>query len=96
MINNDEIDTFLLSCRILGKGIEIAFLKKILSLLKDGGIQSLKASYIPTAKNAQVKDFYDRCGFSCIQEEEDGHRQYRLELKEADLKIENYYHINLK
>ena len=96
MINNDEIDTFLLSCRILGKGIEVAFLKKILSLLKDNGIRSLKASYVPTAKNVQVKDFYDRCGFSCIEEETDGCRKYILELKDADLKIENYYHINLK
>ena len=96
MVNDGEIDTFLLSCRILGKGIENAFIKKILSLLKDNGIQSLKASYIPTAKNAQVKDFYDRCGFACVSEGVDGRRHYNLELKDADLKIENYYHINLK
>ncbi len=96
MVNGDEIDTFLLSCRILGKGIEFAFMKKILSLLKDSGIQSLKANYVPTAKNVQVKDFYDRCGFLCVAEEQGGHRQYLLELKDADLKIENYYHINLK
>ena len=96
MVDGDTIDTFLLSCRILGKGIEIAFIKKILSMLKDGGVNTVKAEYIPTAKNAQVKDFYDRCGFPCIAEEADGKRSYTFELKDADLEIKKYYHINLK
>lgn len=96
MVNGDTIDTFLLSCRILGKGIENAFIKKILLMLKESGMTAVKADYLPTAKNAQVKDFYDRCGFSCIAEEADGHRIYLLSLKDADLNCEKYYHIKLK
>lgn len=96
MVNGDEIDTFLLSCRILGKGIEKAFIKKILALLKESGIASLKAAYLPTAKNAQVADFYDRCGFTCVAENADGSKDYILDLGTADLEIEKYYHINLK
>ena len=96
MVNGDTIDTFLLSCRILGKGIEIAFIKKILTILAESGVEKVKADYLPTAKNAQVKDFYDRCGFTCIAEEPDGKRSYILELKDADLNIKDYYHINLK
>ena len=91
-----EIDTFLLSCRILGKGIEMAFLKKILFFLKEAGIVSVKADYYPTAKNVQVKDFYDRCGFLCVAEEADGKKAYVLDLTYADLRIERYYHIKLK
>lgn len=94
--NGVEIDTFLLSCRILGKGIELAFAKKILLMLKDSGVETVKAEYIPTAKNAQVKDFFEKCGFPCVTEEADGKKSYVLDLKDADLEIEKYYHINLK
>ena len=95
IVNGDTIDTFLLSCRILGKGIERAFIKKILLMLRESGVTAVKADYLPTAKNAQVKDFYDRCGFSCIADETDGHRAYLLKLKDADLNIEKYYHIKV-
>ncbi len=96
MVNGDTIDTFLLSCRILGKGIEKAFIKKILAMLKESGVETVKATYLPTAKNAQVADFYDRCGFPCTAENADGNKEYSLDLKDADLEIEKYYHINLK
>jgi FkbH-like protein len=96
MVNGNEIDTFLLSCSILGKGIEKAFVKQILLELRNQGLTELKASYLPTAKNAQVKDFYEKCGFNCLSENVDGCKQYVLELKDADLEIEKYYHIKLK
>ena len=95
-VNGDTIDTFLLSCRILGKGIEKAFIKMILAILKDNGVETVKAAFLPTAKNAQVADFYDRCGFPCAAENTDGSKEYALDLKTADLEIEKYYHINLK
>ena len=91
-----EIDTFLLSCRILGKGIEIAFVKKIFALLKEAGISVLKAKYIPTAKNTQVKEFWEKVGFACVAEVEDGTKEYELKLADADLEIEKYYYISLK
>ena len=95
-LNEVEIDTFLLSCRILGKGIEMAFIKRILMEIRNQGITEIKASYLQTAKNAQVKDFYDRCGFPCTSEEVDGSREYALNLQDTDLTIKEYYHINLK
>ena len=95
MVHGQEIDTLLLSCRILGKGIEFAFVKQVLSLLKEGGVSALKASYILTAKNAQVADFYEKCGFQ-LQSEHDGVKHYALSLNEADMEIEDYYHINYK
>lgn len=95
MVNDDEVDTFLLSCRILGKGIEMAFMKKIMAMLRDEGLAKMKAKYIPTAKNAQVKEFYDRCGFACVLESEEG-KEYVIDLDKADLTIESYYHINIK
>lgn len=90
-----EIDTFLLSCRILGKGIEDAFIKKIYTLLSENGFSELKAKYIPTAKNAQVKEFWEKVGFTCTTESE-GNKDYKLALKGADKAIKQYYHITVK
>ena len=96
MVCGDTIDTFLLSCRILGKGIEKAFLLKLLSLLKEDGLKRVRAQYIPSAKNAQVQDFYERCGFKCVSQGVDGGKSYVLDLDGADLEIEKYYQIKLK
>lgn len=95
MVNGNEIDTFLLSCRILGKGIEKAFVKQILLELRNQGLTELKATYLPTAKNAQVADFYDKCGFALVSENE-GVKSYQIDLAKADLEIEKYYHLYLK
>ena len=91
-----EIDTFLLSCRILGKGIEIAFVKSIITLLASEGFKHLTASYLPTAKNAQVKEFWDKAGFSCTKENEDGSKYYSIDIQDADVKIKEFYHITVK
>ena len=96
MVNDSEIDTFLLSCRILGKGIEVAFAKKILSMLREDSCTELSAQYLPTTKNAQVKDFYEKCGFTCTTENVSGCKGYTIKLADADLSIKEYYHITIK
>lgn len=96
MVNGNEIDTLLLSCRILGKGIEHAFLKKVLSLLCEDGVDEVKAAYLPTLKNHQVSDFYDKNGFAVLSEEPDGAKQYAISLADANLETEEYYHITIK
>ncbi|MGM9709308.1 MAG: HAD-IIIC family phosphatase [Prevotella sp.] len=93
---NNEIDTFLLSCRILGKGIEFVFIKKIISHLSKHGIKELTAKYLPTPKNDQVKDFWEKVGFTCSHEQEDGGKEYYLLLKDANTEIKHFYHITLK
>ena len=62
------IDSLLLSCRILGKGIEDAFLIKILYLLFEKNIKKINAQYIPTPRNSQVKDFYEKHSFRLVSE----------------------------
>lgn len=89
-----EIDTLLLSCRILGKDIETAFLKSILNILYDKGVERIKAKYIPTAKNAQVADFYDKIGFERVSEM-DGTHEYLLRM-DAKFEVPAYYNITMK
>lgn len=91
-----EIDTFLLSCRILGKGIEISFIKKILSLLSESDFDTLSAKYVPTVKNAQVKEFWEKVGFTCVGETVNGEKNYTITLAETKFEIEDYYHITIK
>ena len=90
------IDTFLLSCRILGKGIEYAFVKKVLSILKEEGFSFMNACYLPTAKNVQVSDFWEKCGFTMTEGDKDGAKYYHAELERLNLTIEDYYHLTVK
>lgn len=96
IVKGNVIDTFLLSCRILGKGIEHAFLKRVLHQLRSEGFDSIKASFLPTLKNGQVADFFDKNGFSVLSEETDGTKRYNISLADANLETEEYYHIIIK
>ena len=55
-----EIDSFLLSCRALGRGAEEVFLNHVINSVQARGVKILKGEYIPTAKNKQVADFYQQ------------------------------------
>jgi FkbH-like protein len=90
-----EIDSLLLSCRILGKGIETAFVYQILKLLKEQKIKSILASYIPTSKNEQVKDFYDKIGFILIDENHEK-KKYFIDLQNYSFVLEPYYKIEMQ
>lgn len=75
------IDSYLLSCRILGRGIETAYLKELLNQLYDCGVRTVNAEFIPTAKNKQVETFYEKLGFAVLEQSADGRKQYQLKLR---------------
>lgn len=58
------IDTLLLSCRALGRGIEGQFLKEVMHVARRKGARRMLGEFIPTMKNAQVAEFYSLNGFS--------------------------------
>lgn len=57
------IDTLLMSCRVLKRGVESALLAAIVELARDNGATRVEGRYVPTAKNAQVADLYVKHGF---------------------------------
>ena len=57
------IDTFLLSCRIMGRKVEEAMLYQIIEKAKNLGIKRIKGKFIPTKKNKPAENFYSDCGF---------------------------------
>lgn len=73
------IDTFLMSCRVLGRKIESSFLSNILNQLKHSGITKVEARYSKTQKNAQVSEFYETSGFTLTQQNEN-EKHYELQL----------------
>lgn len=63
-----RIDTFLLSCRVLGRKIEKAFLAVLQEYLAQNGASYLIGEYIPSSKNSQVVTFYPDSGFDPIED----------------------------
>ena len=60
------IKTFLMSCRVIGRNIEYAFLKYVLEDVVKKGVSEIKASYIRTNKNQQIESFYGDLGFNLV------------------------------
>jgi len=58
-----ELDTFLMSCRVIGREAESAFLNVVIRRLVEEGVRELRASYIPTQKNGLVANFLPSHGF---------------------------------
>lgn len=58
------IDTWLMSCRVLKRGMENFALHQLVQCAKENGFEKLIGEYIPTAKNEMVKDHYKNLGFT--------------------------------
>lgn len=57
------IDTFLLSCRVMGREVEKGILGHIINKAKQNGIERIKAQFIPSKKNKPIESFLPNCGF---------------------------------
>jgi len=64
--NKAIMDSFLLSCRVLGRNVENDFLKHILFEIKQKGIKKVEGLYNATTKNIAAQDFYKKNGFIVI------------------------------
>lgn len=62
------ISEWLMSCRVLKRGMEEFIVNKILHTAADNGFRKVIGEYIPTPKNAMVKDLYENMGFERIDE----------------------------
>ncbi|MGD0631631.1 MAG: HAD-IIIC family phosphatase, partial [Terracidiphilus sp.] len=73
-----EIDTWLMSCRVLGRKVEHMVLQEILKHARAAGISMLSGTYKPTDRNKLVIDHYMRLGFSKLSEDESGITRWEL------------------
>ena len=73
-----EIDTWIMSCRVLGRKVEQMVLKELLENAKQRDIHALRGTYIPTDRNKLVIDHYRNLGFSEINRHPDGTTSWEL------------------
>lgn len=73
-------DTWLMSCRVLGRRVEEAVLAEAAAAAKAAGAQRLIGEYLPTPKNGLVEQHYAKLGFALIGELPDGGTRWALDL----------------
>ena len=61
------IDSLLVSCRALGRGVEHALWAAVVNRAYRKGVRKLQAEYVATGKNSLVADFYDKLGFRQVE-----------------------------
>jgi len=64
------IDTFLLSCRVIGRSVETAMLSEVASRARARGCKKLIGRFLPTKKNAPARDFFRQHGFTLRSQSE--------------------------
>jgi FkbH-like protein len=74
-----DLDTWLMSCRVLGRQVEEATLNLIVANARSLGVRRILGTYLPTSKNGMVKDHYPRLGFTEVAIEEDGSSRWSLD-----------------
>ena len=74
------IDTWLMSCRVLGRGVETAALDLLVEQARERGFSRLVGRYLPSAKNSMVAEHYQKLGFTQIERGDDGSSLWQLDL----------------
>jgi FkbH-like protein len=75
-----EIDTWVMSCRVLKRGVERFLLNHLCEVARDRGLQCIRGKFIPTARNDLVRNHYAELGFENVEATPDGHTIWRLPL----------------
>ncbi len=85
------VDTWLMSCRVLGRKVEWMVLREILIEARAAGVDRLVGVYRPTDRNGMVRDHYKKLGFSLVDEAADGETRWELstatEIEVAPMRI---------
>ena len=56
------VDTFLLSCRVLGRGVEYKILSELGKIAKENNLETVEVKYIESSKNRPALDFINKIG----------------------------------
>jgi FkbH-like protein len=75
-----RIDTFLTSCRVIGRKVEQRLLEKAFELCRARGLERVVGEFIPTRKNQMVSNFYEDHGFTRLSSQPNGRIVYEKSL----------------
>jgi FkbH-like protein len=77
------IENFVLSCRVMGRAIESAMLNRLVEIAFEGTpCEVIRAAYLPTGKNAPVREFFEEHGFAVVGMQPGGAKRYELRRSE--------------
>jgi FkbH-like protein len=62
------VNTWLMSCRVLKRGMEEFIVNKMVSAAKEAGYETVEGEYLKTAKNAMVSRIYEKLGFEALSD----------------------------
>ena len=79
-----EIDTWLMSCRVLGRKVENMVLRELLRNARAAGVSTLRGAYRPTDRNKLVIDHYAKLGFTKIAEDDSGITQWEFSAQDTE------------
>ena len=74
-----------MSCRVIGRGVEFAVWRTVVADAREMGMRGLSATYVPSGRNFQVSDFFDRLGLSLEGTIDGAGCRYRGELEDVRL-----------
>ncbi|MCI9361680.1 MAG: HAD-IIIC family phosphatase [Hungatella sp.] len=81
-----EIDLWIMSCRVLKRGMEYAMMDRLAEECRRQGIGKIIGYYYPTSKNGMVRDFYGTQGFKKLYEDGSGNSRWELSLETYESK----------
>ena len=87
------LDTFLLSCRVIGRSVEDAFVAFVAEDLAAAGVRVLAGEFIPTGKNDIAAGLYDRLGFTRQAGDGDPMQIWRLDLVGSPMGIPDWFEV---
>lgn len=74
------VDLYLMSCRVLRRGVEDFAMNHIVDVCRARGVRSLVGKYIPSSKNAMVERFYEQFGFVEQPVADDGSTEWVIDI----------------
>jgi len=89
-----HIDSFLMSCRVIGRTVETAILSAVAAGAKARGLRRLEGWFLPTRKNAPSAGFFRQHGFSVARQEETG-ELWSLDLGSATVPCPEWIGLNV-
>ena len=78
-----RIDTWLMSCRVIGRTVEEFSFGELLERARRLGYREIQGEYIPTKKNILVSELYDKMGFQRVRVGDDQTAIYGLDVATA-------------
>lgn len=71
-----DVDTFLMSCRVIGRGLETVLVEELAAHARDRGLRAVRGRYVPTDRNGLVEDLWPKHSFDPVGRAADGTATY--------------------